>query len=66
MRRILDCMKDLDGGYSIEQYLQGFLCNAPFEDICVDNFRSLLAWAMFSKHLKDLTTSELMDIQTTS
>jgi len=62
MRRILDCMQDLQG-YSIEQYIRGFLCNAPFEDICVDNIRSLLAWALFSKHLKDLSSVELVDIQ---
>ncbi|KAJ1406431.1 hypothetical protein B484DRAFT_456827, partial [Ochromonadaceae sp. CCMP2298] len=55
--RTLNTVSDLDC-YSLEQYVSGFFRGAKFEDVRLENFKSFLAWAMYSKHLHDVTKEE--------
>ena len=62
MKRTFDEVKLLKS-YTFEMYVSGFCNGAKFEDICLENFRSFLAWGMFHKHLKDLTLVEADDVE---
>jgi pimeloyl-ACP methyl ester carboxylesterase len=62
MKRILDSVSEIKC-YTFEQYIAGFFRGAKFEDVRQENFKSFLAWAMFGKHVKDLTPKNLLDIQ---
>mmetsp|Transcript_19205 Transcript_19205/g.32484 ORF Transcript_19205/g.32484 Transcript_19205/m.32484 type:complete len:668 (-) Transcript_19205:1203-3206(-) len=57
MVRILEVVDDLDC-YEFEEYVSGFFCGAPFDEVYHENFRSFLAWSMYSKHLHDVTPTE--------
>ena len=61
MTRAVDLVKQLHC-YTFEKYLSGFCLGADFKDIHLGNFRSFLAWAMFNKHLPDITEQELNDV----
>lgn len=58
MRRAVDLVKQLHC-YDFEKYLSGFCRGADFKDICVENFRSFLAWAMYNKHMPDCSPEEI-------
>lgn len=62
MKRAADLVKQLHC-YSFDKYLSGFCCGAKFEDIHLENWRSFLAWAMYTKHLPDLDAKELEDLE---
>jgi len=62
MKRAADLVKQLHC-YSFDKYLSGFCCGANFEDIHLENWRSFLAWAMYTKHLPDLDAKELEDLE---
>ncbi len=55
--RVMDSIDSLKS-YSIDSYLSGFFRGAKFTDIHCENIRSFLAWAMFAKHVQDLTEIE--------
>jgi pimeloyl-ACP methyl ester carboxylesterase len=61
MKRKFDIIKELDS-YSFKKYICGFCRWANFEDICVDNVRSFLAWGMYHKSLDSLTWREQGEI----
>jgi len=65
MKRILDSVREIKC-YSFEQYIEGFFRGAKFEEVRQENFKSFLAWAMFGKHLKDLSSQDKVDINEVS
>jgi pimeloyl-ACP methyl ester carboxylesterase len=61
MKRILNLVDTIQC-INFETYISGFFRGAKWEDVHRDNFRSFLAWAMFGKHLVDLTQQDFADV----
>lgn len=63
MKKTIHHVKDLQHSNFVT-YIRGFCNMAKFEDIRIDNYRSLLAWIMYHKHLQDLNVAERADLET--
>ena len=49
-----DTIDSLDS-YIFEDFVTGIFLRAKFDDICLENYHSFLAWALFVRNLNDLT-----------
>jgi pimeloyl-ACP methyl ester carboxylesterase len=65
MKRVLDLVKEIKS-YTFEKYMAGFFRGAKYEDVRQGNFLSFLAWAMFGKEIKNLTSEEVEKIEKVS
>lgn len=50
--------------YTIEQLMRGYFLHADIHDVQLDNYYSFFAYALFSKHLGDLTSAETEEVTT--
>lgn len=57
-QRILDTLDSLGEHYHIDKYIEGFCNQAKVEDVCLENLRAFISWAMFGKHIPSLSESE--------
>jgi hypothetical protein len=55
--RIMDTIDKLES-YSADKFIELFFLGSKVTEIRQDNFFSFLAWAMYAKHLQDVSQSE--------
>jgi pimeloyl-ACP methyl ester carboxylesterase len=60
--RTIDLLEKLKGVYSVEEFISGFFFGAKVDELRQDNLKSFLAWAMFGRHLQDITDEQLHDV----
>lgn len=60
--RTIDLLEKLKGVYSVGEFISGFFFGAKVDELRVDNLKSFLAWAMFGRHLQDLSDDQRQDV----
>ena len=57
IKKVMDTIDEMES-YNFDMFVHGFFRGAKLSDLCKENMRSFLSWAMFASRLTDLSPED--------